>query len=105
MEALEKSQSLTGLDCYLAVPGDEQRPTATTLIREWRRAGLSCDTDLQRRSLKAQMREANRQNARFVVILGESERKNGSVQLKSMETGAQSEMSIAAALKMMLGQA
>ncbi|HCW76254.1 MAG TPA: histidine--tRNA ligase [Candidatus Marinimicrobia bacterium] len=104
MEALEKSQSLTGLDCYLAIPGDEQRPTATTLIREWRRAGLSCDTDLQRRSLKAQMREANRQNARFVVILGESERKNGSVQLKSMETGAQSEVSFATALKMMLGQ-
>lgn len=102
MEALEKSRSLAGLDCYLAILGDEQQPAATALLREWRRAGLRCDTDLQRRSLKAQMREANRQKARYVAILGESERKNGAVQLKAMETGAQSEVSFATALKKMM---
>ncbi|MCF7797454.1 MAG: histidine--tRNA ligase [Lentisphaeria bacterium] len=103
MAALGKTASPPILDCYLAVLGDAQRPVAMKLLREWRAAGLSCDTDLQRRSLKAQLREANRQNARFVVILGESEREKGLVQIKSMDTGEQVEMGFEAALKKMTG--
>lgn len=105
MEALGKQTQSPALDCYLAVLGESQRSAALQLLREWRRAGLTCDMDLQRRSLKAQMREANRQNARFVVILGESEREKGLVQLKSMETGEQTEMSFATALNKMTGTA
>jgi histidyl-tRNA synthetase len=39
--------------------------------------------------MKAQMREANRQEARFVAILGEDEFGQGIVQLKNFETGEQ----------------
>lgn len=101
METLGKTASPPVLDCYLAVLGDAQRPVAMKLLQEWRAAGLSCDSDLQRRSLKAQLREANRQNARFVVILGESEREKRMVQIKSMDTGEQTEMGFEAALKKM----
>lgn len=45
--------------------------------------------DLKGRSMKAQMREANRQEARFVAIVGDDELANGEVQLKDMETGEQ----------------
>ena len=40
--------------------------------------------------MKAQMREANRQAARFVAIVGDDELAAGEVQLKDMETGEQS---------------
>jgi len=39
--------------------------------------------------MKAQMREANRQQARFVAIVGDDELAAGVVQLKEMETGEQ----------------
>ena len=43
--------------------------------------------------MKAQMREANRQEARYVAILGEEEFDQGVVQLKNFETGEQEAVS------------
>ncbi len=59
-----------------------------------RDSGLSICYDLQGRSMKAQMREANRQNARYVVIAGEEDITSGVVQLKDMSDGSQEEVSI-----------
>ena len=42
-----------------------------------------------RRSLKAQLREANRQNSRFAVIIGEEEVQNQTAQVRNMETSEQ----------------
>ena len=39
--------------------------------------------------MKAQMREANRQNARYTVIVGKDELAGGQAQVKEMETGEQ----------------
>ena len=48
--------------------------------------------DLQGRSMKAQMREANRQSATIVVIVGDDELKNGVAIVRQMETGEQREI-------------
>jgi len=50
--------------------------------------------DLKGRSMKAQMREANRQQARRVVILGDAELDAGTAQLKHMDTGEQQSVSL-----------
>ncbi|MDW8019090.1 MAG: His/Gly/Thr/Pro-type tRNA ligase C-terminal domain-containing protein, partial [Chloroherpetonaceae bacterium] len=42
-----------------------------------------------RRSLKAQLREANRMQAKYAVIAGESELQSGKFQLKNLQTGEQ----------------
>lgn len=52
-----------------------------------RKQGISAETDYLARSLKAQMREANRQQAEFVVIVGDQELKSRSAKLKSMQSG------------------
>lgn len=52
-------------------------------------AGISATGDLNGRSMKAQMREANRLEARFVYIIGETELTEGAGTLKEMETGEQ----------------
>jgi histidyl-tRNA synthetase len=45
--------------------------------------------DLQGRSMKAQMREANRQNARHTVIVGQDEMAESRAMVRAMETGVQ----------------
>ena len=89
VEALHPLEANSELDLFLIVQGDDLRVKAQKLIHEWRSAGLKCDMDTLRRSMKAQMREANRQEANFVAILGEDEFDKGIVQLKNFETGEQ----------------
>ncbi|MBC8377006.1 MAG: histidine--tRNA ligase [FCB group bacterium] len=90
VEALQPLKADSGLDLFLIVQGEDLRLKAPKLIHEWRSAGLNCDMDTLRRSMKAQMREANRQEARYVAILGDEEYGQGIVQLKNFETGVQS---------------
>ncbi len=89
VDALKPLPAESDLDLFLIVLGDDLRTKAPQLLHEWRNAGLKCDTDSLRRSMKAQMREANRQKARFVAILGEEELAQGVVQLKNFETSEQ----------------
>lgn len=92
VDALHPLETKTGLDLFLIVQGDDLRPEAPRLVNEWRGAGLRCDLDTLRRSMKAQMREANRQESRFVAILGEDEYGRGVVQLKDFKSGEQEEV-------------
>ena len=89
VEALKPFNTSSGLDLFLIVMGDELRPKALELLNQWRAAGLRCEFDTMRRSMKAQMREANRQNADFVAILGSDESDQGLVQLKNFATSEQ----------------
>jgi histidyl-tRNA synthetase len=61
---------------------------------EFRRHGIPCEFDLLGRSLKSQMREADRQNAKFVLIVGETELQQKQVSMKNMKTGEQSNIMI-----------
>lgn len=89
IDALNPLETRSRLDLFLIVQGDQQRSLAPKLIKQWRSSGLLCDMDTLRRSMKAQMREANRQQTRYVAILGDEEVDQGVVQLKSFESGVQ----------------
>ncbi|TET69485.1 MAG: histidine--tRNA ligase, partial [Candidatus Zixiibacteriota bacterium] len=52
----------------------------------------SCEIDYLDRSLKAQMREANRLGAKKVIIVGERELEEGVYEVKDMQTGEQVRM-------------
>ena len=54
-----------------------------------RRENLSCDYDYHDRSVKAQMREANKYNAKFVVFVGGDEYKRGELNVKNLSNGEQ----------------
>ncbi len=58
-----------------------------------RHAGLTALMDLNGRSMKAQMREANREKTHFTYIIGENEIKEGSGILKNMQSGEQAKIS------------
>lgn len=59
-----------------------------------RAKGISVELDYLGRSVKAQMREANRQRARYVIVVGENELKSGSAKLKDMQSGTETEISL-----------
>ncbi len=89
VEALHPFTSANALDLFLIVADGDLRTPAQKLVYGWRHAGLKCDVDTLRRSMKAQMREANRQQARFVAILDAEAFDQGLVQLKNFETSKQ----------------
>lgn len=67
--------------------GDAARRRLFTLCDQLRGAGIACAFDLAGRSVKAQMREANRLNARFAIIAGQDELKEERVTLKDLSSG------------------
>ncbi len=72
-------------DCYLLGMDAASRGKAFLLAEELRSAGLSCETDLLERSVKAQFKYADKLGARFVVVIGESELSEGAAEVKDME--------------------
>lgn len=80
------------LDVFVATMGDVARPVGMKLVYELRAAGLSADLDYLGRSLKAQMKYAGKQDAAWVVLLGENEINAGKAVVKRMDTGEQVEV-------------
>ncbi len=74
------------LHLYMMVLGEEQKADALAMLNRCRLGGLFSDIDFLDKSMKAQFKQADKQNARFVAIYGEEERKNGTINLKDQET-------------------
>ncbi|MEG1963431.1 MAG: histidine--tRNA ligase [Clostridia bacterium] len=74
-------------DVYVAPICEQGKQICLKLVMNLRNSGFSVETDLLSRSLKAQMKFANKLNAKFVVILGEEELQNNNVTVKNMATG------------------
>ncbi len=76
------------VDLYVAVATPQSSPRAFQLAREARRAGLSAQLELTGRSLRGQLKHADRLGARYVAIVGE----DGVTSLKEMDSGEQHEL-------------
>ena len=96
--ALEKQGLLPeereAVDVFVVALGEEARIPAFKLLYELRAAKLSAAMDFAGRSMKAQMKQANKKNARFVAILGEDEVKEASALLKDMKTSEQKKLAL-----------
>lgn len=92
----EKSINLTEekIDLYIVRIDKELNKIAMDIALSLRRNNLSVEFDYLDRSVKAQMREANKLNAKYVLFVGGEEYKSGKANLKKMETGDQVELNI-----------
>jgi histidyl-tRNA synthetase len=81
-------------DCFLVSMGEEAKKASVRILGELRKAGLKAERDYLDRKLKAQLKTANRLNARYVAILGEEELANNQIQIKQMETGEQTSIAM-----------
>ena len=80
-------------DLYLGFMGGV-KAEAFKIIDALRDQGISVETDYLDRSVKAQMKYANKINAPYVVILGEDEITSGKVKVKNMADGSETETSV-----------
>jgi histidyl-tRNA synthetase len=77
---------------YFIALNDAAKEIAFSSIIQLRKNNISCETDLLGRSFKAQMREANKLNVKYVYIIGEDEIKKGKGILKNMADSSQTEV-------------
>jgi histidyl-tRNA synthetase len=88
--ALAEMPELTdGIKVFFATMGEEEYKIAFNMAMELRAQGISCELDYEGKSLKAQMRAADRLGARYAAIIGGDELKNHSVTLRNMSTKEQ----------------
>ncbi len=80
------------LKVFLIALSDEAKSVAMRSCYALRSENISCDVDMLNRSLKSQMREANRMNAEYVYIIGDEEIKKQRGTLKKMSDGSQQEI-------------
>ena len=81
-------------DLYIATMGEKANLEAAKIATELRHEGFEVQFDVVGRSVKAQMKFANKLGATFTVVIGDSELESGSVKLKSMETGEETEVEL-----------
>jgi histidyl-tRNA synthetase len=82
----------TGLEIYFATMGEEAKDLGFDLMMKLRQGGIAADMDYSSKSLKAQMKAADRLGAKHVYIIGEEEIKKESAILRAMQTGEQKEV-------------
>ncbi len=92
---------ITGV--YVVTAGPVDPRSAMELTQALRRRGLRVGLDLEGRSLKGQMRQANKERFRYSLILGADEIARGQVTLKDMIGGAQQEIPLAEVADRMAG--
>jgi histidyl-tRNA synthetase len=74
---------------FVAALGEAARPPALALLRELRLGGLEAHMEYEGRSLKSQMKRADRVGAALTLILGDDELASGVVAVKDMTTSGQ----------------
>jgi len=96
--ACENEKSFTvpepAIDIYLVRIGDEVEFDITELAGKLRKENFSVDFDYLQRSVKAQMREANKLSAKYVLFIGGDEYKEGLMNLKNMSTGVEEKVAL-----------
>ena len=81
-------------DLYIASLGNDANKLSIRIASILRNSSYNIQTDLLGRSLKAQLKYADKINARFVLIMGENEIENKILILRNMQTKEQHEISI-----------
>lgn len=84
----------TGCDIYIAPLGDDAAKKAFVLAQKLREAGVCADTDICKRSLKAQMKYADKAGAEYVLVVGDNEIAEGVSELRNMKNGERAQVQL-----------
>lgn len=88
-------------DIYIGAIGQKGLVKGQGIAYRLRQAGVKAECDSVGRSVKAQMKYANKIGAAYSVILGDNEIDNDIVKLKNMETGEEEEVKVSALFDIM----
>lgn len=79
---------------YVGILGKEAKAKAYSIVNNLRNSGIVVETDYMDRSVKAQMKYANKIGAKYTVIIGENEINENSANVKCMEDREQTKISL-----------
>jgi len=82
------------IQLYVGILGKEAKAAAYKIVNTLRNADVVVETDYMDRSVKAQMKYANKIGAKNTVIIGADELANNKANIKNMETGEQVEVAL-----------
>ena len=85
----------SGCDLYIAPMGENASFEAAAIVADLRAGGISAQTDVVGRSLKAQMKYADKIGAKYTMVLGDDEIAGGKAKVKNMDSGESTEMELA----------
>ena len=85
----------SGMKLYIASLGTAAQTAAVGIVKKLRDRGIYAECDLVGRSLKAQMKYADKVGAEYTLIVGDSELESGKAVLKHMTDSTQTEIEIA----------
>lgn len=82
------------IEIYIATIGETADTYAEKLVYDLRKRQIPAEKDLLQKSLKAQMKYADKLGAKYTVVLGDDEVKNNRAVLKNMKNGEQAEIAL-----------
>lgn len=74
-------------DLFIVTMGQEADRYAVKLLNDLRQNGVKADKDYIERKVKGQMKQADRLNAKYTVVIGDQELAEKNINVKNMETG------------------
>lgn len=87
------------VDVYIVTIGDKARRWALNRLGKLRENNISAAMDYMDRSVKAQMKDADRENARFTIIVGENELNENKFTLRNMKASEEQQLNFDEILK------
>lgn len=81
-------------DIYIITSGDNAKEKSVLISKELREKNFICETDFLNRSIKSQMKEADKIKSKYVIVIGENELSSGKAKIKKMESGEEFEISL-----------
>lgn len=82
------------IELYVGILGKDARAESYKIVKKLRTAGIIVETDYMDRSVKAQMKYANKIGSKSSIIIGADEIEKNRVNIKNMETGEQTEVEL-----------
>ena len=77
---------ISGVDCYIIPMSDNEKDYATHICADLRLNGFITEIDYNSRNLKNNFKNADRFNTKFIIIIGEEEKKHRIITIKNNET-------------------
>lgn len=84
----------SGCELYIAPMGEDASVKAMSIVADLRAGGISAQTDVVGRSLKAQMKYADKIGAKYTMVLGDDEIAKGEAVIKDMDSGETETLSL-----------
>jgi len=81
-------------DLFIVALGEKATLKAVEIAKDMREEGFSALLDLNQRSVRAQMKYADKLGAKFNVVIGDNEVEAKTAKLKNMQTGEETEINL-----------